>query len=143
MKVHTIGDRLRSMMLRGAALLLSLAFAGAPLVADFCAASCQAAPIAASTGSAGHAGHHHHHASAAASHIGQTPQPCGHDHNGVVAAIRTSSDVAHKQLVTPANGVVLPVALTAASLMTSVVHRYASNSPPGPLVRGFASPIRI
>ena len=130
------------MMLRGAAVLLSLAFAGAPLAADFCAASCEAAHIAASKGSSGHAGHHHL-ASTAASNIGQTPQPCGHDHNGVVAAVRTSSDVAHKRLVTPANVVVLPVALTAASLTTSAFGLCASNSPPGPLVRGFASPIRI
>jgi hypothetical protein len=35
------------------------------------------------------------------------------------------------------------VGLTAVSLATSVSDLYTSNSPPGPSVRGFASPIRI
>jgi hypothetical protein len=130
------------MAFRCAALLLSLAFAGAPVAADFCAASCDAAHIADSAGSSGHAGHHHHHGPTAASNIGQGSQPCGHDHNGIVA-VRASSDAAHGRPATTANVAVLPVALPAASLATSVTDLCTSNSPPGPSVRGFVSPIRI
>jgi len=131
------------MMFRCAALLLSLAFAGAPVAADLCAASCEAAHIAGSAQSGGHAGHQHHHASTAGSSIGQVPQPCGHDHNRAVAAIGACSDAAHRRPVTTGNVAVLPVMLPAASLSAAVFDFTTSNSPPGPSVRGFASPIRI
>ena len=130
------------MMLRCAVLLLSAAFAGAPLAADLCAASCEAAHIAGSAQSSGHAGHHHRHASTAASGIGQAPQPCGHDHNDVVA-ITASSDVAHARPFTTANAAVMPASLPAASLSTSVSDLDTSDSPPGRFLRGFTLPIRI
>lgn len=133
------------MMFRAATLLLSLAFAGAPVAADFCAASCEAAHIVPAADSTGHAGHHHHSSTAASTarqNIGQAPQPCGHDHNGI-AAVSASSDDARAQPLATAGAAVQPASTPAASLLTLVSDLHASNSPPGASVRGFASPIRI
>lgn len=125
-----------------AALLLGLVFAGAPVTADFCAASCEAAHSASSGASIGHAGHHHH-SSVALLRLDQPPHRCGHDHSGGVA-VTASSDAAHMQpLTTRSAAAALPVSLMAASLWTPLCGLQSSNSPPGPSVRGFASPIRI
>lgn len=130
------------MIFRCTALLLSLAFVGAPMAADYCAASCEAAPTAAPAASGDQSGHHHRHASTAPCSISQPPQPCGHDHNGVVAVTATS-DVAHARALATAGVAVSPSSLLAPSLWTSVSGLHRSNSPPGSAVRGFASPIRI
>ena len=132
-------------MFRPAALLLSLLFAGAPSVADYCAVSCEASHIALAAASTGHAGHHHHSSTASSTllhSIGQAPQPCGHDHH-TIAAVTASSDAARARLLAPASAAVLPASLTAPSRWTSVADLPSSNSPPGPSLRGFASPIRI
>jgi hypothetical protein len=133
------------MMFRAAALLLSVAFAGAPSVADYCAASCEAAYIAPAAASTAQAGHHHHSSTASSitlHSIGQAPQPCGHDHSGI-AAVTAASNGARTRLPMNAGAAVLPASLPAASLRTSVSDFPSSTSPPGPSVRGFASPIRI
>jgi hypothetical protein len=139
-----IGDRMQTMMFRAAALLLSLAFAGAPSVADYCAVSCETAPMKNASASPAHAGHHH--SSTASStdlhSIGQARQPCGHDHNGI-AAVTAASDAAHTRLIMTASAAVLPASLPAASVWTSAADLHSSNSPPGPSPRGFASPIRV
>ena len=133
------------MMVRCITLLLSLVFAGAPVAADFCAASCEAAHVAAAA-STGHAGHHHHHSSSASStgrsSIGQAPRPCGHDHNGI-KAVTPSSDAAHARPLPTAGAAVLPASRPAASLWASFSELHSSTSPPGPSVRGFASPLRV
>ena len=133
------------MMFRAAALLLSVAFASAPSVADYCAASCETTHIADASASSAHAGHHHHSSTAssiALYSIDQAPQPCGHDHNGI-AAITAASDASRTRPLTAASAAVLPATAPAASLWTSVSDFHSSTSPPGPSVRGFASPIRI
>lgn len=127
-------------MFRCTALLLSLAFAGAPTVADCCAVTCESAHIGGTAASPAHSGHHH--ASTSLFGISQPPQPCGHDHNGVVA-VTPASDLAHARPPTTASAAVLPAVLPSTVLGTSVSEFHDSNSPPGPSVRGFLSPIRI
>ena len=67
-----------------AAAVLVVAVTSMPLLADWCAASCEAAR------QAGHAACHH--SSTSLPHIGQEPVPCGHDHHPLVliAASATS-----------------------------------------------------
>ena len=71
------------MMFRAGALLLSLAFAGAPSVADYCAVSCETAHIgdAAASSRTPVIIIIRRRLSTALHSIGQAPQPCGHDHN--------------------------------------------------------------
>jgi hypothetical protein len=136
---------MQKIMFRASALLLSLLFAGAPSVADYCAVSCATAHIRDASASSPHTGHHHHSstASSIALHtIDQAPQPCGHDHNGI-PAVTASSDASHTRPLTTASAAVLPATVPAASLWTSASDLHGSTSPPGPSVRGFASPIRI
>ena len=132
-------------MFRASALLLSLVFAGAPSVADYCAVSCEASHIGDASASSAHAGHHHHSSTAVSTvlhGIGQAPQPCGHDHHNI-AAVTASSDAVRARLLTSASAAVLPLSLPAPSRWTSVADLPSSSSPPGPSLRGFASPIRI
>jgi hypothetical protein len=128
------------MLFRCTALLMSLAFAGAPVAADFCAVSCQAAHTHGGAASSAHSGHHH--TSTTLFSINQPQQPCGHDHDGLVA-VTAASDRAHARSLTTAGVPVLPASLPALPLWTAVSDLHNSNSPPGPSVRGFASPIRI
>jgi len=137
------GDTIRKMFRVGAT-LLSLLFAGAPSVADYCAVSCETAHVGDAFASSAHAGHHHHPPntlSTALHSIGQAPQPCGHDHHNITAV--TASSAARARLLTPVSAAVLPASLPAPSRWTSVADLHSSNSPPGPSLRGFASPIRI
>jgi hypothetical protein len=128
------------MIFRCAALLLGLAFAGAPMVADYCAVTCEATHMGGPSASPAHAGHHH--ASTALFRIGQPPQPCGHDHNGIVGI--ASSDGASVRALAPANAAVLPAPLVDPSGWTAVAHAIdGSNSPPGTALRGFSSPLRV
>lgn len=136
---------MQKVMFRTAALLLSLAFAGAPSAADYCAVSCETAHIGDASASSAHAGHHHHSSTAssiALHNIGQAPQPCGHDHHNI-AAVTASSDTARARPLTPASAAVLPPSLPAPSRWTSVADLHSSSSPPGLSLRGFAAPIRI
>lgn len=132
---------MKDMLFRGTALLLSLAFAGAPVAADFCAASCEAVHLASAAGSNEHAAHHHHHSSTALGGVSQTPQPCGHDHQPIVG-VEARQDVASVRALAPSLAVMpsLPVTQTVWTLVHVIHH---SSSPPGTPLRGFASPIRI
>ena len=125
--------RLQEMAFKCVAILLGFAFAGAPVVADYCTVSCEAAHIGGASASPAHAGHHH--ASTAPSGIGQPPQPCGHDHNGIVGDA-ASSDAASVRPLAPTNAAVVP-----ASPLARDVH--GPNSPPGTFLRGVASPLRL
>ena len=67
-------------MFRGARIalvaVLAIAVASVPLILDQCAATCEMHhETVASTPAC-------HHSGTATPHLGQTPQPCGHDHNG-------------------------------------------------------------
>ncbi|MDO8794931.1 MAG: hypothetical protein Q7J25_09970 [Vicinamibacterales bacterium] len=122
-------------------LLLSLAFAGAPVFGDYCAVSCEAAHMGGASASSAHAGHHH--ASAAAlSSIAQPPQPCGHAYNGIVG-VAVSSDNAKVRPLTPQSPAVMPASPLAPSLSMLAHDVHGSNSPPDTTLRGFASPIRV
>ena len=128
------------MMFRCTALLLGLAFAGAPVIADYCAVSCETAHARGGSASAAHAGHHH--ASAARFSISQPAQPCGHDHNGIVGVV-ASSDAASVRALAPSHAAVMPASLVAAAGWMSVFSAQGSNSPPGTALHGFASPLRV
>lgn len=128
------------MMRTCAVLLLSLAFAGAPVIADYCAVSCEAAHMGGASASPAHAGHHH--APTPLASIGQPPQPCGHDHNGIVGVV-ASSDNANARPLTPASTAVMPASPVAPCLWMLAYDVDGSNSPPGTVLRGFASPLRV
>jgi len=127
------------MVSRCIALLLSLAFAGAPVLADYCTVSCEAAHTHAAAAASPHADHHH--APAVLFGINQPQQPCGHDHNGIVG-VAARSDEASTRALAPATAVMPASPVTASgSIPLHVIH--GSSSPPGPSLRGFASPIRV
>jgi hypothetical protein len=130
---------LPSMVTKCVALVLSLAFAGAPIVADYCTVSCESAHTH-DAGAAPHAGHHN--AASALFSIDRSSPPCGHDHNGIVA-VTASSDAGHARAPMTASAAVLPASLLPASLGTSVFGFHSSHSPPGTPLRGFVSPIRV
>jgi hypothetical protein len=126
------------MVAKCAALLLSLVFAAAPIVADYCTVSCEAAHTHAAA--APHAGHHDD--SSALFSIDQSSPPCGHDHNAIVA-VTASSAVVHAKALMTAGAAMLPASLLTASLSTPAFDFHSSNSPPGTTLRGFVSPIRV
>jgi hypothetical protein len=132
-------DTLPSMVTKCAALLLSLAFAGAPIVADYCAVSCESAHTH-DAGAAPHAGHHN--AASALFSIDRSSPRCGHDHNGTVA-VTASSDTGHARAPMTSSAAMLPASLPPASVRTPAFGFHSSNSPPGTPLHGFASPIRI
>jgi hypothetical protein len=127
------------MIFRCSALLLSLAFAGAPLVADYCAVSCEAAHMDGAAASTAHAGHHH--GSTALFSISQPPQPCGHDHNGVVG-IASSDGGAPERSLAPGTAVT-PALPLIESVSFSLRDLHGSSPPPGTSLCGIASPLRI
>jgi hypothetical protein len=128
------------MIFRCTALLLGLAFAGAPMVADYCAVTCEATHMGGASASPSHAGHHH--ASTALFSISQPPQPCGHDHNGIVG-IASSSDSASARALAPASAAVMPAPPVNPSGWTAAHAIHGSKSPPGTTLRGFTSPLRV
>jgi hypothetical protein len=132
---------MKDMMFRGTALLLSLAFAGAPVATNFCAASCEAVHLASAAGSNEHDAHHHHHSSTALGSVSQTPQPCGHDHQPIVG-VEATHDVASVRALAPSVAV-MPTLPVIQAVWTLVHGIYNSSSPPGTSLRGFASPLRV
>ena len=127
------------MMRTCAALLLGLAFVGAPVITNYCAVSCDAAQMGRPSASPAHAGHHH--GSPARFSINQPAQPCGHDHNAIVGVAARPDDapvdaLAPAAAVMPASPVTPPGSLSAR--VTD-----GSSSPPEPALRGFAAAIRI
>jgi hypothetical protein len=135
-----------TVMFRWTALLLSLAFAAAPTAADYCASQCETTHAAHSAGhSTAHGVHHHDHAAMAIFHIDQAPQPCGHDHNGIIAVAASDIRGDHTAVVHdagPANILISPGAF-ASSASAPTPATYGSKSPPGITLSGFASPIRV
>jgi hypothetical protein len=131
---------------RSAVLLLSLAFAAAPTAADYCAAECEAVHGHSAAGSTVHGGHHHHdHAAMALFSIDRAPQPCGHDHNGIIGVAASDGDAAHASAVyspAPINAQ-MPAPPVASSGCIGTLTVRTSKSPPGTSLRGFACPIRI
>jgi hypothetical protein len=75
-------DVIRVLRLWAAAMLV-IAVSSAPLLADWCAASCESAR------QTGHAGCHH--MSASGPQISQEPVPCGHDHHPLVLIAPTDT----------------------------------------------------
>jgi hypothetical protein len=121
------------------ALLLSLAFAGAPVLANYCTVSCEAAHTHEADAASPHAGHDR--ASTALFNIDQAPQPCGHDHHGIVG-LAARSDDASVRVLAPASGVMPTSPVTAPGLVPALFLT-GSDSPPGTALRGFASPLRV
>ena len=122
------------------ALLLGFAFAGAPVVADYCKVSCEATHMGDASPSPAHSGHHH--ASTAPPGIGQPPQPCGHNHHGIVG-VAASSGAAPVRPLAPTSAAVVPTSPLAPFFWMLPYEVRRSNSPPGTLLRGSASPLRI
>jgi hypothetical protein len=134
---------MKDVIFRCTTLLLSLAFAGAPVAADYCAALCEATHAGATAASPDHAGHHHHSTLTLTglSSIGQPPQPCGHDHNGIVGVARADDRASVRA---PAPGAaVMPTLPVVHSMWISIRVAHGSSSPPGTSLREFASPLRV
>ena len=67
------------------AVALALALVTVPVLADWCAASCESALAAASNGAPAC-----HHETAPAPRIGHVPAPCSHDHHPIVVDAATT-----------------------------------------------------
>src|ERR1051326_2425240 len=65
------------------ALMLAFAVGGVPMIADWCASSCEAARHSGAPS--------RHHASASSARIGRAPRPWGRDHEPVVVDAATST----------------------------------------------------
>lgn len=131
---------LLEMAFKCGALLLSLSFASAPVVADYCEVSCETAHTGDTSASPAHTGHHH--AATVLSRIGQPPPPCSHDHSGLVG-VAASSGAAPMRSLAPTGAAVAPASPLAPSLWMSAYEVRRSNSPPGTFLRGSASPLRV
>jgi hypothetical protein len=122
--------------LKAVALVLAIAFAGAPLALDQCVASCEAK--AAGVGSSTPACHHGE--AAAISRLDPSPQPCGHDHSAATT-IRADGNQAAQPTMSL-------VALTVNALpfnprTTVSVDDAAASPPPRPSGVALAVPLRI
>ena len=114
-------------MFRGARIalvaVLAIAVASVPLILDQCAATCEMHhETVASTPAC-------HHSGTASAHLGQTPQPCGHDHNGTSVTPDGGSIPTIRNFVMGTAIVLMPI--SPALVGTSqTLHTHA---PPGPL----------
>lgn len=79
---------------RAATLILVMAIGAVPLVAEWCATSCEHTRDASTTTEPTC-----HHADSPAVRIGQTPTPCGHDHTDVVVLAAKDAPVTSRELV--------------------------------------------
>ena len=75
------------------AISLAMALGFVPLIADWCAASCEAALHS------GPPSCHHVHSSGA--HLAQLPAPCGHDHRPIVVDAATPAQAMSRAFVSP------------------------------------------
>jgi hypothetical protein len=132
---------MKDMLFRSFALLLSLAFAGAPVAADYCTAVCDAAHGSVAAAGTAHAGHHHHPTSRLSS-IDPAPQLCRHDHTGIVG-IAGSDDAAPIRALAHAITAMTPASPHARSISSHSRDIVCSNSPPGIPLHGFAAPLRV
>lgn len=120
---------------RVVAVVLTLAVSGVPLVADWCALSCEVAHQ--STQAAAPTCHH---AASSTARLGQIPAPCSHDHHPVVVDAATTG-VALRVVpaaAAPAASLLLP-ALSLA--IADIAVDRAATSPPLRLT--LASSLRI
>jgi hypothetical protein len=112
------------------AIALTLAFGAVPLVADWCAASCEAARSSATA-----AGPACHHAGSPAGRIGHLPVPCGQGHIPVVVdGAATAPSPQRTPIAMPAS---------AAYVVASVVRAVAVTGRAGPLVDRSPSPLPL
>jgi len=107
-------------------LLLAFALAAVPLVADWCAVSCEAAH-----GATADAVPACHHTTAAAPRISEIPTPCGHDHHPVVVDAATTTVVAPRAALTMAVPGIDALTSTEASVLNRATRVDAAiGSPP-------------
>ena len=118
------------------AAVLALAVGSVPLVADWCAISCEAAHGAAAAAPACH------HTSASMPHLAEVPVPCGHDHHPVVVDASTIAGIAVRTGVIAAvpSGANHHQAVAVASARRSRIEAHVS---PPPLDLTLASILRI
>lgn len=126
-------DRVVTRLVRAIAMVLTLALSGVPLVADWCALSCEAAHASVET-----AAPTCHHAGSATPRIADVPAPCGHDHHPVVVDAATTGAAALRVLPAAISWSMISYA-SASSISTRAarVERVAT-SPPLPLTLAFS-----
>lgn len=130
------GSVIRFVRLATAA-LLTASLTAFPLVADWCAISCDAVHV--TTAEAAPACHH---ANSSTPLIGGLPTACGHDHQPIVVAAATAPAGASRLIAAPTSpvtnivftGLLVPLSPT-------MVGRDANSSPPFPLA--LASILRV
>src|SRR5207253_3064433 len=102
------------------AIVLALAFAAVPLVADWCAISCEAAHSTTASDAPTC-----HHTSSTPPRIDHLPTPCGHDnHSAVVDATATTAVVVSRTVVT------LPALVGGADVSTPQIIRITVRAGP-------------
>jgi hypothetical protein len=121
------------------ALLLTIAFAAAPIAADYCAAMCEAARTPGAP--APEHAHHLHHAATRLASIGQAPQPCGHEHHRIVGTEGANSLAPQRTVA--ASAAVVPAVPAIGSAVVLVHDVQGSSSPPGRSLRTLAVPLRV
>jgi hypothetical protein len=75
------------------AAVLALAVGAVPLIADWCAATCEAAHTAGMPSC--------HHTSSSLSHVGDVPAPCGHNHQPLVVDATTTTPTVSRTVMLP------------------------------------------
>jgi hypothetical protein len=119
------------------AMALAWAVAVVPLVADWCAVSCESAHASAAAGLPPC-----HHSSASIPRVGHVPTPCGHDHHPVVvdASITAIASRAIVSILAPA----VDPGGAAFGFVTTTWHAGADfRQPSTQLPLALASPLRI
>ena len=99
MRYHRVVPRVRRIVTAAA---LALAVSAVPLVADRCAATCEAAHAAGTTSC--------HRASSSGSHVGDARGPCGHNHHPFVVADATTTPTGSRAVTSPVGPSVDPAA---------------------------------
>jgi hypothetical protein len=115
--------------------MLSVTLGGIPLVADWCATTCETAHADGVPAC--------HHARSSMSRIGRAPSPCGHDHRPIVVDAATTTSISSRATTLP---VVPAVDAAACAPSVAAIGKYtdppASQSSP-PLSLALASALRI
>src|SRR3954471_24681233 len=119
------------------AVALTLAFGAIPLVADWCAASCEASQSDATAAMAPC-----HHADSPGAHIGHRPTPCGQGHHPIVIDAAATGAPASPTSIAPADVMTDGALATSAAAVTGDrATPVSSRRPPLPLA--LSSPLRI
>jgi hypothetical protein len=119
------------------AMLLTVALGAVPLVADWCAASCEAAHTATAAGEPSC-----HHSAALLAHIGERALPCGQDHHPIVVDASTVTAIGVRAAMTPTVPAVNASLPTLVAPVRLVRLSRAAVSPP-PLDLTLAAVLRI